>query len=558
MAFLFRSRPKKFLMTLIILLSILWVISIFLINPAGEFPLNDDWSYAKSVMTFLQTGHLHLTGWTSMPLIGQAFWGMLFCIPFGFSFLALRISSLVLGWVGILAAYGLLKETGAGEGMAFLGALLLAFNPLYLQQSFTFMTDVPFTAVILLSLYFYARGFRKNRERDLILGAVLAGFACLIRQLGVVVPLAFGAVLLLKYGLKKKPLQKILLHLGISIGPLILFQIGLQLGPGFPARYSAASERLARSMANGLVHYIKLVLQRSSGELIYAGLFVVLFLAAAALLSKEVFRRRDLILFAFSLLLMAAAMTFVWNNRLMPLLRNVFFDIGLGPPHLRDVYVLGLPNWPHAPTGFWFLLTMLGAVCAAGVLYVLLTAGRKILEDLKNRKRLDENLVLTFVVFVLYSVVIVLIGYYDRYLIVFPAVLMAVTCRLIPPAAKGKRFPWGWMGLFVLLIYGSFSVAATHDYLSWNRARWKALNHLTEKMKIPPRLIDGGFEFNGWNLYNPDYVQKKDKSYWWIDDDKYVISFGQMVGYKEIQRVAFKRWIPPETAFIRVLERKNP
>jgi hypothetical protein len=49
------------------------------------------------------------------------------------------------------------------------------------------------------------------------------------------------------------------------------------------------------------------------------------------------------------------------------------------------------------------------------------------------------------------------------------------------------------MGVMViLLIYGGFSIAATHDYLSWNRVRWEALNNLMETTQTPPEKIYGG------------------------------------------------------------------
>src|SRR5512137_2624379 len=79
-----------------LLLASIWVASLFVVNPIGDFPLNDDWSFGLAVQRLLQTGQFHPTGWTSMPLITQALWGSLFCLPAGFSFNALRASTLLL------------------------------------------------------------------------------------------------------------------------------------------------------------------------------------------------------------------------------------------------------------------------------------------------------------------------------------------------------------------------------------------------------------------------------------------------------------------------------
>ncbi|HLA86644.1 MAG TPA: hypothetical protein VJL10_01350, partial [Anaerolineales bacterium] len=61
----------------------MWLLLVLFVNPVGKFPLNDDWSYARAVQSLVEHGHLELTGFTSMPLIAQALWGALFCLPFG-------------------------------------------------------------------------------------------------------------------------------------------------------------------------------------------------------------------------------------------------------------------------------------------------------------------------------------------------------------------------------------------------------------------------------------------------------------------------------------------
>src|SRR5512133_1644077 len=102
-------------------------------NPAGGFPLNDDWSYSRAVLSLVEHGRLELTGFTSMPLIAQVLWGALFCLPFGFSFLALRVSTIVLGLIGILAIYQLFEEMKAKRAIALFGTAVVAANPLYFQ-----------------------------------------------------------------------------------------------------------------------------------------------------------------------------------------------------------------------------------------------------------------------------------------------------------------------------------------------------------------------------------------------------------------------------------------
>ena len=77
-----------------------WILAVLAVDPVGNFALNDDWAYASAVRMLVEQGELRLSGWTAANLITQLLWGALFCLPFGFSFTALRISTLVLAMLG--------------------------------------------------------------------------------------------------------------------------------------------------------------------------------------------------------------------------------------------------------------------------------------------------------------------------------------------------------------------------------------------------------------------------------------------------------------------------
>src|SRR5690242_11795839 len=97
----------------LLLLTLGWAVAIIAINPVGDFPLNDDWSYGYAVRKLVEEGALQFSGWTAANLLAQVAWGALFTLPLGFSFTALRVSTLVLGLAGVLATYGLLREARA-------------------------------------------------------------------------------------------------------------------------------------------------------------------------------------------------------------------------------------------------------------------------------------------------------------------------------------------------------------------------------------------------------------------------------------------------------------
>src|SRR5216684_2548164 len=113
-----------------------------------------------------------------------------------------------------------------------------------------------------------------------------------------------------------------------------------------------------------------------------------------------------------------------------------------------------------------------------------------------------------------------------------------------------------------LALCGVFSVAGTHDYLSWNRVRWQALNNLMQEQHVSPKQMDGGVEFNAWYLYSrsypnpllsvdidwnkkPESMERKPaptKSWWWVASDDYVVTFGPVPGFTELKCYQFQRW----------------
>ena len=148
-------RVKTFNHLLLIALS--YVILILLVNPAGDFPVNDDWAYARSVLSLVEDGEFHLLDWGAMTLITQVLWGSLWIKLFGFSFEVLRFSTIFLGFIALAGCYFIILCLGKKTWIATTGTLVLMVNPLFLVLSNSFMTDVPFLALSTWSAYFMLR-----------------------------------------------------------------------------------------------------------------------------------------------------------------------------------------------------------------------------------------------------------------------------------------------------------------------------------------------------------------------------------------------------------------
>ena len=141
--------------------------------------------------------------------------------------------------------------------------------------------------------------------------------------------------------------------------------------------------------------------------------------------------------------------------------------------------------------------------------------------------------------------------FFDRYIL--PVVAFSVVLASLGRGQSTR--PRTFAAWAMIVCTGLTSVAFTHDYLAWNRARWTVLAALTGTASISPRQIDGGYEFNGSQLYDPAYSKSADKSYWWVIDDEYVLASGPMPGYREIARQPVDAWLPIGVSSVLALHR---
>ncbi len=99
------------------------------------------------------------------------------------------------------------------------------------------------------------------------------------------------------------------------------------------------------------------------------------------------------------------------------------------------------------------------------------------------------------------------------------------------------------LGVFLIILMAIFSITATHDYLAWNSAKWQALHDLTVKENIPTRHIDGGFEFGGWyNFHEIEVGIDRQKSWWWVVEDDYILTFSEIPGYDIHSEYTYNSW----------------
>src|SRR5213078_1101263 len=114
----------------------------------------------------------------------HAYWGALFAYLFGMSFTSLTAAIMTMSAIGALTFYVLLRRLGFGRGLAGVGVILFALNPYVLYLSYTFMTEITFLTLLLITCLLYFEGLNGKGEAWLWAGSVFASLTFLTRQFG--------------------------------------------------------------------------------------------------------------------------------------------------------------------------------------------------------------------------------------------------------------------------------------------------------------------------------------------------------------------------------------
>ncbi len=519
------------------LILLFWIVALFIINPIGDFPLNDDWAYALSVKNWLDNGAFKIIDWPAMSLFSHVAWGTFWTTIFGFSFTVLRFSVFLLAAFSIWIFSLLLKELNFSWEQQLIALATLVFNPIYFYLSNTFMTDVSFLAFCIFSAYGFFRYFKSEKWYWWVAAIACSILAILVRQLGLLIPIAFGGAMVLRsFSIKK--ISTAIAGVLITFGSLQGYMFWLENTTGLPNSFVSIDSVLGQLRPS-------IFFARAKELLGFYGIYLGGFLLPIWVLTTTWFKDRFyLILFLIGLPILAFFTIPCWDK--LPLW-NTLFDFGIGPINLTD-FIRG----HSTATALSFeknLLIKLSAYLGSVLLLWNIVQGIKRVST--NRKTKSPLFFFKLgVLFFTISYLLYLITdkyNFDRYLL--PVFVFSF---FLLPASKEKRI---WPALVFLLPILFFTVAGTHDYLAWNKARWKGLNAL-KRIGIKPSQIDGGFEFNGWHQthdLNPD--NQFSKSWWFVDDDEYAIGFTPYKNYEVLAPYPFKRLLTFEKDSILLLQR---
>lgn len=461
--------------------------------PFAEMGFVDDFSYVKTAEVFARTGHIVYNGFATPMLGWQMAWGALFIRLFGFSFTAVKLSTLPVALAAIFLFHAVLLRFGVAGRNAILGTLTLGLSPLFLPLAASYMTDVPGVFVILLCLYCCQRAIASLSSARSIAWLCLAaafslagGTARQIAWLGVLVmvPCA-GWVLRRRRGVLP---ATVLLWAGSMVGVLACLHWFAHQPYSIPESIFS-SQRLHHG--NGLVS----VTSQFSGALLCL-LLLIFPLLAASLLWRPRLKGIKPVLLAGVLLL--------WVVRIGSALPWI--------PHvLMSEFSAANGSGINARPDQSFELPVSGRIglsllvmAAAALLAIRLRAeaGRERGDHTDEPKLRNEGwyemLWLLGPFTVAYLVLLLPRAWFecilDRYLLE----LMAVAIILFISAYQrwiGPRLPA--ICVLILSVYAALAVAGAHDWFAWQRARLAAIDEVRAS-GVPRTSILGGFDYDGW------------------------------------------------------------
>jgi hypothetical protein len=478
------------------------------ICPYGDFPLNDDWAYALCVKNFVRDGNFNFSFWQAIPNLPSIFAGIIFCKVFGFSFVVLRMTSILLTFSSVLLLGHTLGKYHPVKRNIFLILLVFAFNPLVFNLSNTFMPENMLTFLTIACIHFILSYLTNETKRALFFLSLFSLLAVLSRQSALIIPLSF---VLVHFLLKRK--EKWLSFIPLLVSSLALFLFNeISKSKGIlPANYGLQANGIFLRVLHPNGWLILKLAYYPLNSLICLGLFLLPISLSFFNELKQILRANKnahLVLFFF---LIWTSLKLYFASDTLPSNGNMLYQGGLGP-----VIMNGMDTDHLSSNSFGFICLNL-VLNATGILSCFLLFFKCRSNILNETQRFFA--LFTFALTFTYLIAISLNFANDRYLVFILPFLFFVFLFQTTINIRTLKFtlPFIFLALYAIL--------GTKDYLNLNEQRKNAGDFFVREKKLAPCDIDGGFEYNGWNCSSAgNYIPTHQGRWWWVKDDRNIIS----------------------------------
>jgi Dolichyl-phosphate-mannose-protein mannosyltransferase len=529
------------------------------VAPHGNFPLNDDGSFALPTFEFARSGEFHLVISAAPSLRAQVVWGSLFVRAFGASYDVLRASTLVLAALAIILVNRIMARVGLAAGARVISTLTFAFAPIFLWSASTFMTEVPFIFASALAFYLYLRGLQENSAAWLVAAGCAVALSWWVRQTGIITAIS-PIILLIVY--RDRLDVRWRRDLGICAIPVAVFAAIYATRPEwlmgsaieFKPLYHMWSEetfRLPEQIAL-VYHYF---LYSAQGV---ALCFLPLVVGCGLSWRRS---RWDLAVLGSAVVVATFGMTrvvaggtpFPYYGRTRAccdlLLGNVFNNFGLGPPTLTDVWN-GHYEYPfHLGYPAHVALTYASGLAAAVLVWIVVKAARAAVASPRDKRCLLILLAATHAL--LHTAgLCVSAAYFDRYAIDSAWTVIFILPFFVAWPAKRARMAT----IVTVAAVALFTVLSVQEYFAWNRARWTAYWNL-RRAGVALTSIDGGSEaFTTFELVLVKDARTRRRMAFGAGRRPYLITFHPLPGTRVVARYPFSGWFGTHRGFIYAVE----
>jgi hypothetical protein len=533
-----RSSLNKYNYFLVLIL--VFIVSELIVNPIGDFPLNDDWSYGKALF-YTNTEGYTIGHFCAMSLFTHLMWGVVFTKIFGFSFTVLRISTMVSALIGLFLLNKLVVKITGNKLLGLVAGLLLLFNPVYFNLSNTYMTDVNFSTLLIVCCYCAFLFYESGKMIHLILFFLFSAGLVLIRQFGIIVPVCF---MVSCFAVSKKKLPNLLFSFVGTTGVYLVLKLyesylSKILPPDSGYKSSGSIDYLSIEFWKLFCWYFEL---RYKTVLLYALVFVsplaMVYIIPLAKRFKWYYVLGVFIFCSMFVCWLFNGVQFPWNN--------VLNNMSVGPETFYESLISKTSH--NFSKSFASLLTGVKYVFSSLTLVTIVLYFFSLFRQDESKIGLRPQVLFLVALFLSYCFMLFIAeSFFDRYLLPI-IIIMIILFSFMKNRAEANY----WLTGGVLICFFYVSVFGTRDYFTLNRTKWEAYEYIKRAKNSSAEKINGGFEINCWN---------DGKNTWWSGFHElryfdYLIQFRPEEGFKAVKSYEFQRYFPYKKDTITIFEKE--
>lgn len=540
---------------------LIWGLIATLIHPISWLTLGDEFAYVKPVQDMLQTGEMHYSNWNSMTLVGLVYVGTAITKIIGYSVANLRLLMFLFGFGVLYYVTKLLRFSGTERWGKYVALMLICSSSIFTLSSLHFITDVPFLCLLMCGLYLLADIDSSNEKRTLILCSVVFSYAMLIRDVAILMPFSYVLVCVIEEYINKRviriPKLRYWLPFITCVLVYIFWRTWLEFWHGVPALQNL---HLSRMLSMVLSPY--LFVKTSIRNAIWTSVFIGwTFLPLSIILFRSVSRRIQVMsAIMFFVGVISCIVMYTMNTKSL----GSISYMALGSMFPQD-------NALNSTQSQSVLSIVINSIVISSVPFALasftVTASvfsktlRTIISNVEpqNSKgglplspRFKRIAMLAFVYMILYYFLLNMQWILDRYYL--PIIVLIIL--IILPVIELKKLPTMLISsVTIICIKLVLTISYSHDVFADLRAREKAISYVSRKYSANSHQIDAGFSYGAMHNYDYYFTQKPGKNWWWVHDDKYLITKQRIDNRSIDTTICIGSWLPQfptDTMFVAV------